>query len=79
MSDYLDFWSLLIIVITFLLFLTALFLKGFTHDLLLEAGVFLVSFKLIIMAYKNSVNVKHFKTDLDEIRRLLLAMRDDQS
>ena len=79
MSDYLDFWSLLIIVITFLLFLTALFLKGFTHDLLLEAGVFLVSFKLIIMAYKNSVNVKHFKTDLDEIRRLLLDMRDDQS
>ena len=79
MSDYLDFWSLLIIVITFLLFLTALFLKGLTHDLLLETGVFLVSCKLILMAYKNGVNVKHFKSDLEEIRRLLLAMRDDQS
>jgi hypothetical protein len=42
--------SLLVIVITFILFVAALFTKGFTHDLLLEAGVFLVSVKLIIMS-----------------------------
>ena len=32
-----------------------LFLKGFTHDLLLEAGVFLVSVKLILMSYRSSL------------------------
>jgi len=36
----------------------ALFTKGFTHDILLEAGVLLVSVKLIIMAYKNSVYIE---------------------
>ena len=42
-SKLLDFWSLVVIVLTLPLFLLALFLKGFTHELLLEAGVFLVS------------------------------------
>lgn len=44
--------SALVILLTFVLFVLALFTKGLTHDLLLEAGVFLVSAKLIIMAYK---------------------------
>lgn len=38
----------IVIALTFILFAAALFFKGFTHDLLLEAGVFLVSVKLII-------------------------------
>jgi len=50
-----DPWSLAIIAITLVLFLVALFLKGLTHDLLLECGVFLVSVKLILMSYKNGV------------------------
>ena len=79
MSGYLDFWSLVIIVITFFLFLIALFLKGLTHDLLLEAGVFLVSCKLILMAYKNSVTVRKFKTDLDEIKTLIKSIRAGQT
>lgn len=54
-----------------LLFILALFTKGFTHDLLLEAGVFLVSVKLIMMAYKNSVNVESFRKELREIKELL--------
>ncbi len=52
---HLDPWSWVVIVITLFLFVAALFLKGLGHDLLLEAGVFLVSVKLIMMAYKNSV------------------------
>lgn len=44
--------SALVILLTFVFFVLALFTKGLTHDLLLEAGVFLVSAKLIIMAYK---------------------------
>jgi hypothetical protein len=48
-----DLGSLVVIVVTFILFVSAVFTKGFTHDILLEAAVFLVSVKLIIMAYKN--------------------------
>ena len=53
---HLDAGSLLVIFITLVLFVAALYFTGFTHDLLLEAGVFLVSVKLIIMSYKNSVS-----------------------
>lgn len=51
----LDLGTIVIIGITFLLFVLALFEKGFTHDMLLEAGVFLVSVKLIIMSHQNSL------------------------
>jgi hypothetical protein len=47
-----DLASLVVVLLTFVLFVLALFTKGFTHDLLLEAGVFLVSVKLIIMSAK---------------------------
>ncbi len=50
--------SIVVMLLTLILFVGAVLTKGFTHDLLLEAGVFLVSVKLIIMAYKNSVSTK---------------------
>jgi hypothetical protein len=59
--------SVVVIVITFILFTTALFVKGFTQDLLLEAGVFLVSVKLILMSYKNAVTVESIEKKLDQI------------
>ena len=62
-----DFGSLAVIIITFILFALALFTKGFTHDLLLEAGVFLVSVKLILMAYKNTTRTRRVDLKLDEI------------
>jgi hypothetical protein len=62
-----DAWSLVVIAITLVLFLAALFVTGFTHDLLLEAGVFLVSVKLILMAYKSSVSNEAMRQKLDEI------------
>lgn len=71
MSKHFDIGSIIIIVITFVLFVTALFVKGLTHDLLLEAGVFLVSVKLIIMAYKSSVFIKGIKEELKEIKAML--------
>jgi len=55
-----DVGSMIVIGITFVLFAMALFFTGFTHGLLLEAGVFLVSAKLIIMSYKSSVSSKDF-------------------
>ncbi len=48
----LDVPSLVVILLTFVLFVAALVVKGIGHDLLLEAGVFLVSVKLIMMAYR---------------------------
>jgi hypothetical protein len=53
------------------LFSLALFLKGFTHDLLLEAGVFLVSVKLILMAKKNTETEKRLEQHLTHIKKLL--------
>jgi len=63
--------SIIVIVITFILFVMALFTTGFTHDLLLEAGVFLVSVKLIIMAYNASVTSKDIHRELEEIKKIL--------
>jgi hypothetical protein len=62
-----DASSLIVVVITFVLFILALFVTGFTHDLLLEAGVFMVSLKLILMAYKNSVSNDSMQKKLDKI------------
>jgi hypothetical protein len=73
LRQQLDTASILIIALTLLLFLAALFTKAFTHDLLLEAGVFLVSVKLIMMAYKQSVTARDVKEKLDQIHGLLTA------
>ncbi|HTT08238.1 MAG TPA: hypothetical protein VMH34_05550 [Gammaproteobacteria bacterium] len=70
---YLDTGSIIIIAITLFLFLLALFLKGLTHDLLLEAGVFLVSVKLILLGYKNSVLAQTLEQEMKEIKSLLRA------
>jgi len=66
-GKHFDAWSVIVIAITLALFVAALFVTGFTHDLLLEAGVFLVSLKLILMAYKNSVSSDSMQKKLDEI------------
>lgn len=72
----LDPWSEVIIVLTFLLFAIALFYKGLTHDMLLEAGVFLVSLKLILMAYKNSILGQALQERLDRIQESLRRMEN---
>ena len=68
---HLDPWSGVVIVITFLMFVTALLLKGLGHDLLLEGGVFLVSVKLIMMAYKNSVTATKLNDRLGGVENTL--------
>jgi hypothetical protein len=65
---HLDLGSQLVVIVTFLLFVAALFFKGLSHDLLLEAGVFLVSVKLIIMAYTNSVAEKQLHDRFDGLQ-----------
>ncbi len=63
----LDRGSLVVMAVTFALFALAVVAKGITHDLLLEAGVFLVSVKLIIMAYGLSITADQTKDQLDEL------------
>jgi len=65
---HLDIGSSVVIFITCALFVAALFVKGFGHGILLEAAVFLVSVKLIIMAYKSSVATSELNGRLTEIQ-----------
>ena len=72
-----DMGSMIVIVITFVLFTMALFFTGFTHDMLLEAGVFLVSVKLIMMAYKASLSAENIHRELEEIKDLLKNIKEN--
>lgn len=69
--------SAIVIALTFVLFIVALFMKGWTQDLLLEAGVFLVSVKLIIMGYKNTVTSREIEKKLDRILNEERLLRRD--
>jgi hypothetical protein len=69
-----DPWSLLVIAITLVLFFEALFVKGITHELFLEAGVFPVSVKLILMSHKNGEAVEQTDERLQQIQVLLQAI-----
>ena len=71
MKKHFDSWSLSVIVLTLILFAVALIEKGFTHDLLLEAGVFLVSAKLVLMSYRHSLATITLEQRVEEILQLL--------
>lgn len=78
MKRHLDNASTVILVITLVLFVVALFLKGFTHDLLLEAGVFLVSAKLIIAGYKHEYATNTLVNQLNAINSKLDKITNNQ-
>jgi len=71
LAKHFDHPSLLVITITAALFMLALLVKGLTHDMLLEAGVLMISIKLVLMAYKNSVAMLSILTELKKVRALL--------
>jgi hypothetical protein len=71
MSKHLDRSTQITLAVTLVLFVVALFEKGFTHDLLLEAAVFLVSAKLVLLSYKASVNNDVMAGQLAEMSRSL--------
>ena len=75
MHALIDFGTLATIILTLVLFIAALFVKGLTHDLLLEAGVFLVSVKLVLMSYKSGVATDAIRSELTAIRSTLQAER----
>jgi hypothetical protein len=67
----LDFTSAATIGVTLVLFVVAIFVHGLTEKLLLEAGVFLVSVKLILMSYKGAATAAETRDRLETIERLL--------
>ena len=66
-----DPWTNVVILMTVGLFGLSLAVKGFTHDLFLEAGVFLVSVKLILMTGKNAASEERMERHLDQIKAML--------
>jgi hypothetical protein len=66
---HIDPWSMVIIGITLVLFVVALLVKGLTSAMLLEAGVFLVSVKLIIATYKSSQQSERIMAELKALRQ----------
>lgn len=71
MKKYLDLTNILVIALIIILFVVALFLKGFTHDLLLEIGVLLVSIKIIMSSYKITLLNKELLDKLSNIEKSL--------
>ena len=69
--SYFDPLSMVVIALTLVFFVVALFVNGFTHDLLQECGVFLVSVKLIVMSHKNRVSARVAEERLAKIQNLL--------
>lgn len=63
--------KIFIAILTIVLFVVAVFVKGFTSDLLLEVAVFLVSAKLVLMAQNNAETNHRLEQQLVEIRGLV--------
>lgn len=68
-NKWLDLASSLTLIVTLVLFVIAVFEKGFTHDLLLEAGVFLVSVKLVLGARKNELMLEALGQKIDQLTK----------
>ena len=77
-KEHIDKGSLLIAGITLVLFIAALFVKGMTHDILLETGVFLVSVKLIIATYKLSLLTRKIEKKIDDQTDILISLSKDK-
>jgi hypothetical protein len=78
-NRFIDTGSLIVAVVTLLFFVTALFAKGLTHDLFLEAGVFLVSVKIILMAHRNGVATRDLNQKLDKVLESLTTLDNTRS
>ena len=63
--------STLTLALTLVLFAAAAWLHGLTGELLLEAGVFLVSVKLVLSTQKSEIVVSELKEKLDSLEAKL--------
>ena len=79
MKKNFDLANVITIALTIILFVIALFATGFTKDLLLEAGVLLVSVKVILMGAANRSSNKEIIRKLDEINEKLKDCKSCES
>ena len=79
MKNKFDLGNSIIIVLTVLVFAIALFLKGFTHDILLEIGVLLVSIKLIIMNNKIKLTEQEILNKMIELKKALDELKSNNN
>jgi hypothetical protein len=79
MHRHIDKGSSIVALITLGLFIAALFTKGLGHDLFLEAGVFPVSVKIIVMAYRNNLAIGHLDEKLDTILAVLAKKKENSA
>jgi hypothetical protein len=76
MKKIYNWGNALVIGLTFVLFAIALFVTGFTKGLLLEAGVLLVSVKIILMNIKNSETNRIILEKLEKLEEKLKKFQD---
>jgi hypothetical protein len=69
MKKYLSITDMIVIIITALLFLIALFMNGISKELLLEVGILLVSIKLILMNHKNATANEKILEELGQLKK----------
>jgi hypothetical protein len=67
-ARHIDTASYVVVAITLVLFIVAAIEKGLTRELLLEAGVFLVSVKLILLSAKSNLAAQQMMERLDAIQ-----------
>jgi hypothetical protein len=73
-AHHIDRASYAVVAITFVLFIVAAIEKGLTREILLEAGVFLVSVKLILLSAKSNLTAERMTERLDAIQATLDRM-----
>jgi ABC-type transport system involved in cytochrome bd biosynthesis fused ATPase/permease subunit len=78
MKKNLDLANTIAIALTFILFAIALFTTGFTKELLLEAGVLLISVKIIAMGAANKNSNKEILKKLKEINEKLQDSKSNE-
>jgi len=79
MKKNFDLANTITIAITFILFAIALFVEGFTKDLFLEAGVLLVSIKIILMSVATRDSNKEIINKLNEINEKLQYSKSNEA
>jgi accessory gene regulator protein AgrB len=73
-AKHLDRASSAVIFLTLVLFVAALLVKGFTHDLFLETGVLLVSVKLILNTYHMEEHTRRLEERIDDVLSLMRTL-----
>ena len=71
--------TITIISATLALFIAAVFTKGLTHDIFLEAAVFLVSVKVIFLTFRTNTMTKNILKQLEDLNSLLLSKKANKS